>query len=58
MNRAVHGDVVVVEIFDKNEWKVPADEVVDQDTTLKDDDAEISEGDVDENGTDEVRDGR
>lgn len=30
MNRAVHGDVVVVEIFDKNQWKAPADEVVDQ----------------------------
>jgi len=55
MNRAVHGDVVVMEIFDKNKWKAPADEVVDQDTTLKDDDAEISEGDIDDNGTDEVR---
>ena len=42
-------------IFDKNEWKAPADEVVDQDPTLKDDNAEISEGDVDENGTEEVR---
>ena len=32
MNRAVNGDVVVVEIFDKKEeWKAPADEVVDQD---------------------------
>ena len=31
MNRAVNGDVVVIEIFDKKEWKAPADEVVDQD---------------------------
>jgi len=31
MNRAVQGDVVVVEVFDKKEWKAPADEVVDQD---------------------------
>ena len=31
MNRAVNGDVVVVEIFDQKEWKAPADEVVDQD---------------------------
>jgi exosome complex exonuclease DIS3/RRP44 len=30
MNRAVHGDVVVVEMFDQKEWKAPADEVVDQ----------------------------
>ena len=31
MNRAVNGDVVVIEIFDKKEWKAPADEVIDQD---------------------------
>ena len=30
MNRAVQGDFVVVEVFDKTEWKAPADEVVDQ----------------------------
>jgi exoribonuclease R len=33
MNRAVHGDVVVVEVFSESEWKAPADEVVDQDGT-------------------------
>jgi Rrp44-like cold shock domain len=33
MNRAVQGDVVVVEVFDEKEWKAPADEVVDQDCT-------------------------
>ena len=33
MNRAVNGDIVVVEVFDKKEWKAPADEVVDQDCT-------------------------
>lgn len=32
MNRAVHGDIVVVEVFDEKEWKAPADEVVDQDS--------------------------
>ena len=31
MNRAVNGDVVVIEVLDKKEWKAPADEVVDQD---------------------------
>lgn len=31
MNRATNGDIVVVEVFPENEWKAPADEVVDQD---------------------------
>jgi exosome complex exonuclease DIS3/RRP44 len=48
MNRAVHGDVVVVEVFPEAEWSAPADEVVDQDSTLKDDDAESSGDERDE----------
>lgn len=51
MNRGVQGDIVVVEVFDKKEWKAPADEVIDQDTTLRDDDAEDpedKESDMDE----------
>ncbi|KZT19844.1 RNB-domain-containing protein [Neolentinus lepideus HHB14362 ss-1] len=43
MNRAVNGDVVAVEVFDETEWKAPADEVIDQESTLKNDDAEDSE---------------
>ncbi|EPQ56056.1 RNB-domain-containing protein [Gloeophyllum trabeum ATCC 11539] len=43
MNRAVHGDIVAIEVFDESEWKAPADEVVDQETTLKNDDAEDSD---------------
>ncbi|KAH9913246.1 RNB-domain-containing protein [Fomitopsis serialis] len=43
MNRAVQGDVVAVEIFDEKEWKAPADEVVEQETTLRNDDADESE---------------
>lgn len=43
MNRGVQGDIVVVEVFDRKEWKAPADEVIDQNTTLKDDDAEEPE---------------
>lgn len=31
MNRSVHGDIVVVEVFPESEWKAAADEVVDQD---------------------------
>ena len=34
MNRAVQGDVVVVEVFLEGEWKAPADAVVDQDSAL------------------------
>ncbi|KAG6836902.1 hypothetical protein H0H93_001489 [Arthromyces matolae] len=47
MNRAVSGDVVVVEVFAEAEWKAPADEVVDQDSTLKNDDAEDSGDEAD-----------
>ncbi|KAJ2933461.1 hypothetical protein H1R20_g3629, partial [Candolleomyces eurysporus] len=46
MNRSTSGDIVVVEVFPDSEWKAPADEVVDQDSTLKNDDAES--GDEDE----------
>ncbi|KAF5351650.1 hypothetical protein D9756_007734 [Leucocoprinus leucothites] len=53
MNRAVNGDIVVVEVFNEKEWKAPGDEVVDQDTTLKDDDVEAS-GDEGESDNDEV----
>ncbi len=72
MNRAVHGDVVVVQVFPEAEWSAPADEVVDQDSesdisrkcrlflneissvTLKDDDAESSGDERDEDELDEV----
>ncbi|KAL9708684.1 exosome catalytic subunit dis3 [Leucoagaricus gongylophorus] len=52
MNRAVNGDIVVVGVFNEKEWRAPGDEVVDQDTTLKDDDVEGSgeEGDRSDNG--------
>ncbi|KAG8856923.1 exosome catalytic subunit dis3 [Tulasnella sp. 330] len=43
MNRAVDGDVVAVQVYPESEWKAPADEVIDQDTTLKNDDPEDSE---------------
>ncbi|KAF5383399.1 hypothetical protein D9757_006150 [Collybiopsis confluens] len=50
MNRAVQGDIVVVEVFPEKEWKAPGDEVVDQEATLKNDDAEDSGEEGDENG--------
>lgn len=31
MNRAVNGDVVVVELLPEDEWKAPGEEVLDQD---------------------------
>ncbi|PCH43275.1 RNB-domain-containing protein [Wolfiporia cocos MD-104 SS10] len=51
MNRAVQGDIVAIEVFDESEWKAPADEVVDQETTLKNDDAEESEEESDDKKT-------
>ncbi|KZT68590.1 RNB-domain-containing protein [Daedalea quercina L-15889] len=48
MNRAVQGDVVAVEVFDEKEWKAPGDEVVEQETTLRNDDADESEEESDE----------
>ncbi|EKM52263.1 uncharacterized protein PHACADRAFT_211534 [Phanerochaete carnosa HHB-10118-sp] len=48
MNRAIQGDVVAVEVFPESEWKAPGDEVVDQETTLKDDDADESEEEGDD----------
>ncbi|KIK69027.1 hypothetical protein GYMLUDRAFT_35068 [Collybiopsis luxurians FD-317 M1] len=50
MNRAVQGDIVVVQVFSEKDWKAPADEVVDQEATLKNDDAEDSDEENDENG--------
>ncbi|KAF8714246.1 hypothetical protein AX14_012862 [Amanita brunnescens Koide BX004] len=54
MNRSVHGDIVVVEVFPEAEWSAPADEVVDQDATLKDDDAESSGDERDEDELNEA----
>ncbi|THH07194.1 hypothetical protein EW145_g3547 [Phellinidium pouzarii] len=43
MNRAVQGDVVVVEVFDEKEWKAPGDAVVEQASTQRNDDPDESE---------------
>ncbi|EIN05091.1 RNB-domain-containing protein [Punctularia strigosozonata HHB-11173 SS5] len=48
MNRAVQGDVVVVEVFDESEWKAPTNEVIDQESTLKNDDADDSDEEAEE----------
>ncbi|KAJ7226076.1 hypothetical protein GGX14DRAFT_642735 [Mycena pura] len=43
LNRAVHGDQVVIEILDEDKWGVEGDKVVDQEATLKNDDAADSD---------------
>ncbi|CCA72877.1 probable DIS3 3`-5` exoribonuclease required for 3` end formation of 5.8S rRNA [Serendipita indica DSM 11827] len=43
MNRAMHGDIVAIEVFPETEWRSPADAVVDQDEALKNDDADDTE---------------
>ncbi|KAJ7748468.1 hypothetical protein DFH07DRAFT_829791 [Mycena maculata] len=53
LNRAVHGDMVVIEIFDEAKWGVEGDEVVDQEATLKNDDA--ADSDEDEENDDVLR---
>ncbi len=35
MNRAVHGDIVAVEVFSEQEWKAPTEEVVDQECEFR-----------------------
>ncbi|GAW01453.1 RNB-domain-containing protein [Lentinula edodes] len=47
--RAVQGDIVVIEVFPEKDWKAPADEVVDQEAIQKNDDAEDSGEEGDEN---------
>ncbi|KAJ7651983.1 hypothetical protein DFH06DRAFT_995753 [Mycena polygramma] len=52
LNRAVHGDMVVIEVLDEAKWGVEGDEVVDQEATLKNDDADSDE---DEENDDVIR---
>ncbi|KAJ7071550.1 hypothetical protein C8F01DRAFT_1111006 [Mycena amicta] len=53
INRAVHGDQVIIEIFDEDKWGVEGDEVVDQEATLKNDDA--ADSDEEEENDDVLR---
>ncbi|KAF7340136.1 Exosome complex exonuclease dis3 [Mycena venus] len=52
LNRAVQGDMVVIEVLDEAKWGVEGDEVVDQEATLKNDDADSDE---DEENDDVIR---
>ena len=43
-NRAISGDVVVIEILPKPQWKVPSSKIIEEDTLNKNENAEIEEG--------------
>lgn len=40
INRAVHGDLVVVEVLPKDQWKLPSQKILEEDTLNKNDNAE------------------
>jgi exosome complex exonuclease DIS3/RRP44 len=42
-NRAVSGDVAVVEVLPKDQWKAPSEKIVDEETLNKNDNAEVEE---------------
>ncbi|CBX92593.1 similar to exosome complex exonuclease exoribonuclease (Rrp44) [Plenodomus lingam JN3] len=43
-NRAVSGDVVVVEVLPKDQWKAPSTKIIEEETMNKNDNAEAEEG--------------
>ena len=54
-NRAVSGDVVVVEILPKPQWKAPSTRIIEEDTLNKDENAETEEGEGESVVTDQER---
>ncbi|MCJ1273757.1 exosome catalytic subunit dis3 [Puttea exsequens] len=44
-NRAVSGDVVVVEVLPQSEWKAPSTKIIEEESLNKDGNAEIEDGD-------------
>ena len=45
-NRAVHGDVVVVEVLPKDQWKAPSSMIVEEETLNKNDNPDIEESET------------
>jgi exosome complex exonuclease DIS3/RRP44 len=43
-NRAVSGDIVVVEVLPKDQWKAPSTKILEEETLNKDDNAEAEDG--------------
>ncbi|KAI9722268.1 MAG: hypothetical protein M1812_001740 [Candelaria pacifica] len=45
-NRAVQGDVVVVEVLPKDQWKAPSSKIVEEETLNKDENADADDGEA------------
>ncbi|EDN10335.1 mitotic control protein dis3 [Histoplasma mississippiense (nom. inval.)] len=45
-NRAIAGDIVVVEVLPKDQWKAPLTKIIDEETVTKDENAEYDEKEV------------
>lgn len=43
INRAVHGDVVVVEVLPKDQWKEPSSKIIEEETLNKDENADAKD---------------
>lgn len=46
INRAVQGDVVVIEILPKDQWKAPSSKIIDEETLNKNENADAEEGEA------------
>lgn len=46
INRAVQGDVVVVEVLPKDQWKEPSTKIIEEETLNKDENADAEEGEA------------
>lgn len=45
-NRAVQGDMVVVEVLPKSQWKAPSNKIIEEDTLNKDENADAEDGEA------------
>jgi exosome complex exonuclease DIS3/RRP44 len=43
-NRAVSGDVVVIEVLPRDQWKAPSTKIIEEETVTKNDNAEVEDG--------------
>ncbi|KAG9232907.1 exosome complex exonuclease exoribonuclease-like protein [Amylocarpus encephaloides] len=46
INRAVHGDVVVVEVLPKDQWKEPSTKIIEEESMNRDENADADEGEA------------
>jgi len=45
-NRAIQGDVVVVEVLPKSQWKAPSTKIIDEESLNKNENADVEEGEA------------